>query len=112
MASFEHEMNVHPCSITDANTMYFPASSITAFANLAVYVEHSLDICPTVSAPHLATGARRRGPTPHRQGATAWALWGITSRGRSLQQAQGSRLEDDHHTQTGVLLSTHSLMPF
>ena len=82
MASFEHEMNVHPCSITDANAKYFPASSITAFANLAVYVEHSLDICPTVSAPHLATGARRRGPTPHRQGATAWALWGITSRGR------------------------------
>ena len=38
------------------------------------------------------------------------ALWGITSRGRSLQQAQGSRLEDAHPTQTGVLLSTHSLL--
>ena len=39
------------------------------------------------------------------------SVWGITSRGRSLQQAQGSRLEDDHHTQTGAFLSTHSLMP-
>ena len=60
MASFEHEMNVHPCSITDANAMYFPASSITAFANLAVYVEHSLDICPTVSASRSVPGLLSR----------------------------------------------------
>ena len=53
-------MNVHPCSITDANTMYFPASSITAFANLAVYVEHSLDICPTVSASRSVPGLLSR----------------------------------------------------
>ena len=41
------------------------------------------------------------------------ALWGITSRGRSLQQAQGSRLEDDHHTQgsrlDGALLSRNHI---
>ena len=55
--------------------------------------------------PHLATGARRRGPTPHRQGAAPLARPGW-----------GSRLEDDHSSMPGDhvkrTITTYSPGPF